>query len=181
MKQSTKDVVELVGVEFTRPADTNAYAAGDAMATTTTAGSVVPLTFTASRVEGFSGHIVGADLILDSATAFGWMRLWLFNNAPFAAAGYQADNSALALTYAALTTGAAGALPAQVGLIGYIDFDTFIARSSSALATGVMQYATLPYAPANASKAIYGVYEAMAAFTPKSAGKFTTVLHVVQD
>jgi len=37
---------------FTRPANTTAYADGDLVANSATAASVVPLTFTSSRVVG---------------------------------------------------------------------------------------------------------------------------------
>lgn len=39
-------IVFIPSASFTRPADTNVYAAGDLVANSTTAGSVVPLTFT---------------------------------------------------------------------------------------------------------------------------------------
>src|SRR5689334_6722917 len=79
------------GTELTRPSDANPYAIADAIANDTTGANVTPLSFTAGRAVGGTGKIIGANLVLDSATAFGAIRLHLFNQAPFAAAGYQAD------------------------------------------------------------------------------------------
>lgn len=163
--------------EETRPADTTAYAIGDAIANSTTAGDVTPLTFTVARANGLSGRVIGAHLITDSATAFGAIRLHLFNTTPFAAAGFQADNSALALTYTALTTGSAGSSPHY---IGSIDFETFIAHSASARSIGQASPTELVFDCAAANQLIYGLLEARAAFTPASAQKFTVGLDVIQ-
>ena len=138
--------------EETRPADTNAYAIGDAIANSTTASSVTPLTFTVARANGFSGRVIGAHLITDSATAFAAIRLHLFNTTPFAAAGFQADNSALALTYTALTTGSAGSSPHY---IGSIDFETFIAHSASARSIGQASPTALVFDCAAANQLIF--------------------------
>lgn len=42
---------------FTRPADTTAYASGDLVANSVTAGSVTPMSFTMSRVTGVGGML----------------------------------------------------------------------------------------------------------------------------
>lgn len=167
-----------VGTELTRPSDANAYAIGDAIANSTTANLVTPLQFTAGRAVGGTGRIIGAELVVDSATAFGAIRLHLFNTTPFAAAGFQADNSALALTYTALKTGSAGALP---NYIGYIDFTSFQAQSASAVAIGAANLTELAFACAAASQTIFGLLEARAVFTPGNPEKFSVVLNIVQD
>ena len=164
--------------ELTRPTDTNAYAIADAVANSTTAGSVVPLQFTAARSAGGSGRVTGAQLIVDSATAFGAIRLHLFNTTPFAAAGFQADNSALALTYTALKTGSAGANP---NYIGFIDFTTFNAQSASAVSNGICDLTELNFDCAAGSQVIFGLLEARAVFTPANGGKFDVSLQVIQD
>lgn len=170
--------VASAGAELTRPSDAIAYSIGDAIANSTTAGSVVPLQLTVGRVVGGTGKIIGANMLLNSATAFGAMRLHLFNTTPFAAAGFQADNAALALTYTALTAGSAGALP---NYIGYIDFQTFIAQSSSSESIGQCDQTELAFACAAASQVIFGLLEARAAFTPGNPEKFSVVLNLMQD
>lgn len=164
------------GATFARPGDSTPYAVNDAIANSTTNTLVVPMQFTVTSENGATGNIVGAQQIVNSATAYGAMRLWLFNIAPFADAGYQADNAAIALTLAALTTGAA---PGPLGnCIGYIDFATFVARTSSAISVGVCPQTELPFQCGPGSKVIFGLLEAMAIFTPANAGTFTTLLDV---
>ena len=156
--------------ELTRPADTTAYAAGDAIANSTTAWAVVPLQFTVSGEFGATGLIIGARLFTSSATAFAATRLWLFNRQPFAAAGYQADNSALALTYAAMTS--------TGGCMGYVDFATFTARTTSAVSIATSPQTELDFTCGPTNNVIYGLFEAMSAFTPASAQTFTATLSV---
>lgn len=164
--------------EMTRTSDANAYAIGDHISTTVTGSAVTPIQFTVARAAAGTGRVIGAQLTLDSATAFGAMRLHLFNQAPFAAAGYQADNAALALTYTALKTGAAGANP---NYIGFIDFTTFIAQSSSSVSSGVCDMTELNFACAAGSQVIFGLLEARAVFTAGNGGKFNMSLDVIQD
>jgi hypothetical protein len=53
----------LISASFTRPADTTAYASGDLVANSTTAGSVAPLTFSnVVRVNGAGGLVRRAKL-----------------------------------------------------------------------------------------------------------------------
>lgn len=168
--------IRSAGYELTRPADTTAYASGDAIANSTTAASVVPLEFEVSRDNGGSGKVIGAEILTNSASAVGAMRLHLFNRAPFAAAGYQADNAALALTYAAMQTGS-GTTNAKNNYIGYVDFTTFAAQSSSAVSIGTAEQTELNYVCNFDSKKIYGLLEARAAITPASGQLFTSILH----
>lgn len=171
-------IATLAATELTRTSDGNAYAIGDQIASTVSAGSVTPLQFTVARAVGGTGRIIGAQLAVNSATAFGAIRLHLFNTTPFAAAGFQADNAAIALTYTALKTGSAGTNP---NYIGYIDFQSFTAMSSSALSNGVCDLTELPFACAAASQVIFGLLEARAVFTPASAETFNVSLEIVQD
>ena len=164
--------------ELTRPNDANPYAIGDAIANSTTAASVTPLQFTVARGTGGAGRIIGAQMWVNSATEFGAMRLHLFNTSPFAAAGFQADNAALALTYTALKTGSAGANP---NYIGYIDFQSFTALSSCAVSNGVCDLSELAFDTASGSSVVFGLLEARAIFTPKAQGTFNPSLDVIQD
>lgn len=164
--------------ELTRTADANAYAIGDQIASTVTPGSVTPLQFTVARVVAGTGRVTSAQLVIDSATAFGAIRLHLFNTTPFAAGGFQGDNAAIALTYTAMKTGSAGTNP---NYIGYVDFVTFTAQSASAQSNGVCDLTELNFACAAASQVIFGLLEARAVFTPANAGKFDVSLDIIQD
>ena len=173
------EYIRSAAYELTRPSDTTAYAANDAIANSTTAASVTPLEFgVARRASGGSGLVIGARLLTNSATAFAAMRLHLFNRAPFAVAGYQADNAALALTYSALMDGEAASTNPNDNYIGSIDFATFVAHSSSARSIGTCDQTELEFLTKPGSNKIYGLLEAMAAFTPASAQTFDIILSV---
>lgn len=177
MAQEVETGYRSAGYELTRTADTNAYAIGDHITSTVTAASVVPMEFEVARDNGGRGKIIGADMPVNSATAFGAMRLHLFNRAPFAAGGYAADNAAIALTYAAMQTGSGTTNPKN-NYIGYVDFTTFVAQSSSAVSIGQSDQTELNFACQGDSKKIYGLLEARAVFTPASSGKFNPILHI---
>lgn len=96
-----------ISASFSRPADNTAYAAGDAIANSTTASAVIPIKFPLPRPSGFvtgcravvapaSGNLVITALAFD---------LLLFRpeaSIPFAAGSYAADNAALAVSAAAM-------------------------------------------------------------------------------
>jgi hypothetical protein len=167
-----------VATELTRTSDGNVYAIGDQIASTITAGSVTPLQFTVARAVGGTGRIIGSRLAVSSATAFGAIRLHLFNTTPFAAGSFQGDNAAMALTYAAFKTGSAGTNP---NYIGFIDYTSFTAHTTSAVSVGVANQTELAFFCAAASQVIFGLLEARAAFTPASAETFNVALDIVQD
>lgn len=171
--------------QFTRPTDTTPYSIGDALANSSTAASVVPIEFKVAKENGGAGLIIGAQLLTDSATAFAAIRLHLFNRKPFADAGYQADNSAIALTYAAMRAGNADqaidgdnisphGVPNKLPII---DFTTFTAQTSSAMSIGQCDQTELPFVCAPNSKLIYGLLEVRAAFTPANGQSFTAILN----
>jgi len=81
--------IEAVGVSavatatFTRPADTTAYTAGDLIANSTTAGSVVPLALPVARVAGGTGIIRAIRLKASGAGAAGaTVRVHLYRQSP---------------------------------------------------------------------------------------------------
>lgn len=174
---------------FTRPADTNVYAAGDMVANSTTGASVVPLRFPALRVPNGSGVITGGRIIKsDDDLVSASFRLWVFSKQPFAAAGYPADNAALTLTYAAMQN-----------FVGMLDFTSFIDAGSANVAVANPTRNQMPFSCAraqrmptddaitigdityNGTQLLYGVLEARAAYTPASAEQFTVWLDVQQD
>jgi hypothetical protein len=148
----------LVSASVTRPADTTAYASGDLVANSTTAGSVVPLSFgDITRGPGLSSRIRRVRL---SKTGAGItnasFRLHLFNVLPTVSSG---DNAAIVIA-----TGAAG-------YVGQIDI-----TAGQAFTDGAAGQATTELNIA--SQAIYGLIEARGAYTPASAEALTVTLEV---
>ena len=171
---------------LTRPANTDAYAIADIIANSATGSAVVPIEFKVAKTKGGAGFVIGAQCLTNSATAFGAIRLHLFNRPPFVAAGYPADNAALALTYAAMRVGSFDqnidgdnvyphAIPNKLPVI---DFTTFQAHTSSAIAIGQCDQTELAFNCAPDSQLIYGLLEARAVFTPASEQTFVPMLHV---
>ncbi|AZV21488.1 hypothetical protein [Mesorhizobium sp. M7A.F.Ce.TU.012.03.2.1] len=84
--------IEAVSATMTRPNDTSAYAANDAVANSTTAGSVTPFSFSMSDVNDDLFTIERLRLITsDTGVAGKALRMWLFRASPTVAAG---DNAA---------------------------------------------------------------------------------------
>lgn len=84
-----------------------AYAAGDIIANSETAASVVPITFNVARnVKGGSGRITGLQCVISAASgtvvlpAFDLLGFMPATNIPFAAGSYPADNDVWNITAA---------------------------------------------------------------------------------
>jgi hypothetical protein len=145
-------------VSFTRPADTTAYAAGDLIANSTTAGSVVPLAFPVKS----SGMVVRARLDWGSTAALSW-RLHLFTVAPTVSAG---DNAAFAAAVAA--GGYLGALDwISTQVIGTRSFGIGVPSVGAGMAFGSEQ------------QTLFGLIESRGAYTPTSAESFVAALEVI--
>ena len=150
---------------ITRPADTTAYTAGDAVANSTSAPTT--LTFASvARANGGSGVILGAQLIDDSAPAtVGQFVLYLFSASPTPTN----DNSALSVSDAD-----------ALNLVGIIPFTT-----SKGL-TACTVYAPFALGDASpfgftcdaASSSLFGLLQAANGYTPASAGVLTISLVV---
>lgn len=150
---------------MTRPADTTAYASGDLIANSTTAGSVVPLAFAGL---GATVGIVGAR-IRKSTTSLtnAQVRLHLFSSAPTVSVG---DNAAFD------STGALGIADAA-GYLGYIDMTFDTSGTAGASARGVpTSPSTTRLVSSPASGGLWGLLEARAAYTPGNAETFDVSL-----
>lgn len=155
--------VNRVSANFTRPADTTAYASGDLVANSVTAGSVVPMQFDISREAGKGGMIRRIDLrksgaVVTSAS----FRLHLYALAPVPSNG---DNAAW------LTTKAAN-------YVGWFDITIDKAFSDGAAGFGVPGVGNEIIFTADT---YYGLLEARGAYTPASAEVFTVVLELIQN
>jgi len=149
---------------FTRPADTTAYSVGDLVANSTTAGSVVPLSWQPNlQRAGF--RVKGVRLRFDkSDVANAQFRVHLYSALPtFVTAG---DNSAFATVVA---TGYASWL---------CSLDATLVFKDAAGAAGVALPGSAVILPQalDAGATVYGLIEALAAYTPKSASVITAAL-----
>jgi hypothetical protein len=156
----------IASANFTRPADTTAYASGDLVANSTTAGSVTVMTFTIGRGSSgaaASGMIRRARLRkTGTSTTNASFRLHLYRSAPTPSNG---DNGAW------LTNNAAD-------YVGAIDITVDRAFTDGAIGNGT---------PNTGSEinfthqTYYGLLEARAAYTPANAEVFTLELEVIQN
>lgn len=149
---------------FTRPGNTTAYATGNLIANSTTAGLVVPLTFNMGNsfpVAQF--RLTRARLVKSTSnvTITGGIRLQLYQGPiPVPTNG---DGGAW------LTTGSAGWL-------GNIDIASMLAFSDGAAGTGSCPAGSEIMVRAGAGGPIYGLLVALGAYTPGSAEVFTVTL-----
>lgn len=159
---------------FSRPADNTAYAAGDAIANSTTASAVVPIEFS---LKGFTrGSLTGVRCVVTPASgnlviAALAFELLLFRPAtsiPFAAGSFAADNAALTVSAAAYRQ-----------LVGSFIFDATQWRSPAGSLTvaGVTGFQSVdcsarPVFPFNveefneADRKLVGIVQALDSWTP---------------
>lgn len=152
---------------FTRPSDTTAYAVGDLVANSTTAGSVVAMTIAAARTA--SGVVMLRRVKLHksgTSVTNASFRLHLFRAAPGTVTN--GDNGAFSVSGVADYLGA---------------FDVTIDRAFTDGAAGI----GIPVTGGElgikleGGGNVYGLLEARAAYTPTSAEVFTVTLDAYQD
>ncbi len=152
-------IVKKVTNSFTRPADTTAYANGDLVANSTTAGSVVPVSFNIGRG---GVKIVGARISKSNTTITnGTFTLHLFGSSPTVANG---DNGAISFNLAEKF----GSIDFAI-MVAATDAGYTIAQGGQSILTDGLYYYT-------SGGLIYGLIEAKAAYTPASAEVFSIAL-----
>lgn len=153
---------------FTRPADTTAYASGDLVANSTTAGSVSPMQFTVARVAGGS-FMLRRVKITKSTTSVtnASFRLHLFLASP--ATITNGDNGAFSVSGVA------------AGALGRFDVTIDQAYTDGAAGWGVPVTGFDMSIDLSSGLIIYGLLEARAAYTPGSAEVFTVTLDDLQN
>lgn len=160
----------LVRANFSRPAEATQYSAGDIIANSGTANLVVPLTFSvpksAGRLTGCSAVVTPASSnLVIAALDFNLLLFRPETGIPFAAAGYPADNAAMAISAAAFRecvakfsfvngawTNPAGGLTA--GVTGY---QAVVATTSRTFA---------PYNVSGLAQTLIGVVQAVGVWNP---------------
>lgn len=147
---------------FTRPADTTAYTANDLVANSTTAGSVVPMTFYFPNTNGFKlwRVSVSANSATNTNAKF---KLHLFSNSTITCAN--GDNGALSTT--------------NSGYLDNVAVDcTGVAFTDNLIGWGTYVNTALqvPLLTALTGHKCYGLLQATAAYTPTSGEIFTVTL-----
>lgn len=153
--------------DFTRPADTTAYASGDLVANSTTAGSVTPMQFI--MPASISGHIhIHRCRLLksDASTTNAAFRVHFFTSSPVFSNG---DNGAI--------------IPDNpTAYLGYIDVTVAHAFATDAVGWGGAATDALAIAAdLDAGASIYCALEARGAYTPASAEVFTLMVRIRFD
>ena len=156
----------VVGGSFTRPADTTAYASGDLVANSTTAGSVAPISVAAARVNAGTGMIRRVRLTTSSTST---------TNASFRVHFYK--------TSPTFTNGNNGAwLTTESTYLGSCDVTVDKAFSNGAKGIGAPNTGVeINFDAGAATQNIYAVIEARAAYTPTSGETFTLAVEVLQN
>lgn len=150
-------------VELTRPSDTNAYAANDAISDSTNAPTVA-FAFTLARVASGTGYITKAKLSTDQKTCTARFRLYLFNASTITPIN---DNAVQTYLYANAAS-----------YMGHVDFPACSTEDSST-STGARSLATMGVSGTNlpigfvadANSKLYGLLETLDAFSPASGQK----------
>jgi hypothetical protein len=158
----------VVSANFTRPADTLAYASGDLVANSTTAASVTPMTFAgAARVSTGKGRVKRAKIKKSSTSLTNAsFRLHLYTITPSTSSGIINGDNGVWLTK-------------ENGWIGSIDVTIDKAFNDAADGIGVATVGVdVPFAAVASD--IYGLLEARGAYTPASAEVYTVTIDVEQ-
>jgi hypothetical protein len=152
---------------LTRPADITAYAAGDLIANSATAGSVVPLTLAVARAAGKSGAIRRLRLkVNDTAWLNAIVRVHLYRQSPAVANG---DNGALSST--------------ESDHIGYSDI-TLDRQFSDSCVKGIGVPAVgseFNFEPDPGTANIYALLECRGAVTPAASKTFALTVEAYQN
>ena len=156
------NIIHPADATFTRPANTTAYAAGDLIANSVTAGSVVPLSFTGATLggSGGSGFVTGGQLTKSGSVACS-IRVHILKTSHAVTNG---DNGLLVFTSLDVDN-----------YIGFVDF-TFDGTALTAIGSSSAEVATaydwaLPYV-LSSTDTLYFFLQAKTAFTPANAGTF---------
>lgn len=164
--QPTIGFTAIAGGSFVRPSDTNVYASGDLVANSTTAGSVVPITVAAGRVNDGTGMVRRVRLTTSSTGV---------TNKSFRVHFYK--------TTPTVTNGDNGVwLSTESTYLGACDVTIDKAFSDGAKGVGAPNAGSeINFAPSSGTQNIFALIEARAAYTPTSAETITLACEVLQN
>jgi hypothetical protein len=156
-----------VSGSIARPANTTAYASGQLVANSTTAGSVTPIALRVARSDGGTGQIVRL-AVSKTGTSL--------TNASFRVHLYGASPTVTAGDGGTLNSNQAGSY------IGYVDvvLDRAFSDGSFGIATPSVG-PVMVFSTATNSRNVYALIEARAAYTPVSGETFTVTVETVRD
>lgn len=154
-----------LSAEFTRPADTTAYTANDAVSNSTSSTTPVEIANFA-RVNGQSGYIVGARLTTDKKSITPRIRVHLYS---VNTATLSVDNAAWQDKYADISK--------RLGSFDLPAMSTGADTTNSDISRSMDFTVRIPFKCASDSRSIYYVLETLDAFTPASGQKFTLTLN----
>lgn len=151
---------------FTRPSNTTAYAIGDLIANSTTAGSVTRMSWTGATKTGSGGSGIISGVVVSKTGSVGCTIRIHFLKTDHAVTN--GDNGALVLTSLDIDN-----------YIGYMDVsfngNALTAIGSSAAEVVEFSDKRLDYT-LSSGDTIYAVMQAVSAFTPANAGVFSCAL-----
>jgi hypothetical protein len=169
------------GGSFTRPANTTAYAANQLYANSTTAGSVLPISAAACRVNGGHGAILAASLSISNPLASGSsFRLHIFKGTTSS-------------PFVTTAVGDGGTWTGNVALVGAIERGTIDINLTDKGSDGAKGWGTrnvgstanaggmIPFDCNAGVQNLYVLIETLGAYTPTSGETATVALEVVQD
>lgn len=167
MVEASPGLIQVPTASFTRPADTTSYTSGDLVANSTTALSVVPMSFQVDPCQA-RGKVRLARIAKNGTTATNaQFRLHLYAASPTCANG---DNGAWSTT----TSGYLGSLSLGAAMgRAFTDGCADVATPDAGVEV-IFSGLSGPGA------VIYGLLEARAAYTPASAEIFTVTLEIAQ-
>lgn len=158
-----------VSAEFTRPANTTAYTAGDVVSDSTSATTLLAISGCA-RVSQGSGYITGIRVIADQKSITPRLRIHVYNASNPTVA---VDNAAMKILYADIGK--------RIGSIDLIALTTATDTANSTSSQAQALDIRVPFVCAAASTTLYLLIETLDAFTPANAGKFTIQLMCDQN
>jgi hypothetical protein len=153
---------------FTRPSDTTAYASGDLVANSTTAGSVVATELRAVGQYPGGASIVRRAVVRKSGTSTtnAAFRLHLYRGSTITAAN--GDNGAWSTNQVA-------------NYLGYLDVTAMVAFTDGAYGSGVPGFGSEIMVRLASGQSVYALLEARGAYTPASAEVFTIGLDLIDE
>src|SRR5262245_2140486 len=154
-----------VSAGFTRPNDTTAYASGDLVANSVTAGAVAPLSLALPFTSGQGQTIILRARLYKSGTTAtnATFRLHLYQSSPTPANG---DNGAWSTDKAA-------------AYLGFIDIATLLAFTDGCANFGAAAAGAEMRLKLAAGATLYGLIEARAAYAPAANEAFTATLETL--
>lgn len=158
-----------------RPADTTAYAVGDLIANSTTAGSVTPIAMTVSRLPDVGGMVRRVRLRVDDAS---WknatVRVHFYRDSPTLGVG---DNGVFNSSETLQSSESHYIGSADVLLDKQFAQGTVQVKGISVPNTG----SEIVFDPSSGTQLIYALLEARTAVTPAASKTFSLSLEVLQN